>query len=175
MPLPSIYPVNARPYDLAAQAARKGKELMEAARKEKKKGATMDVKLLTPKGRQELAEEMVEYLLHLHDKKVKERAQERRYGVPSLPGFENLRTKRQDDITPHYVVSIGNWFKGNHAVDESTRSANVRATVNTRKAGDDGAQLIHKMKEEREAANKKLREETATFEREQKVRTCEER
>ncbi|GMI01827.1 hypothetical protein TrST_g10429 [Triparma strigata] len=168
MALPPNYPINARPYDLAAQAARKGKKLMEAARKEKKKDETIDVKLNTPKGRQELAEEIVEYMLHLHDKEVEIRAKERRYGAASLPGFENLAEQRQEDVKPHYVERIGNWIKGDHALDENTRSANVRATVNTRKAGDEGAKLIKQMKGEREAANQRLKEDVETYEKDVK-------
>jgi hypothetical protein len=115
---------------------------MEAARKEKKKGETMDVKLLTPKGRQELAEDIVEYMLKAYDKMVEVRSKERRNGAAALPGFENLPAQRQDDIEPHYVERIGNWVKGNHALDANTRSANVRATVNARKAGDNGGKPV---------------------------------
>ena len=69
MKLPDNYPVNARPYNLEAIAAAKGKELMLAAQKKKTKTESgIDVKLVNKKGRQEFALELVEYMLKQNDR-----------------------------------------------------------------------------------------------------------
>ena len=109
MPLPPIYPMSARSYDLAAQAARKGKQLMLSAQQSKKKHLKIDTKLLTPHGRKQLVDEMVEFMLREHDKKLEIRKQKRRGGEASLPGFENLVDMRRQKknkyapMTPQFV------------------------------------------------------------------------
>jgi hypothetical protein len=148
---------HAGPYDLAAQAARKGKELMEAAQQKKaKKQADIGVKLKTAKGRQMFAEEIVEYMLKQKIKHDDERARERRYGAALLPGFEDLNKMREDAYVAHFATNVGGWQKGDVAL-EKTRSANVRATVNAGKRGDEAAKLIAKLKKEREEANASLK------------------
>ncbi len=166
MPLPPNYPLNARPYDLAAQAARKGKKLMEATqRKKTRKDLDLGFKLKTKKGRELFAKEMVMYMEKLEKKKVEQRSLERRNGNPHLPGFENLAQMREDAMVPHYVERVGNWVKGDQPL-ENARSANVRATVNAGRRGEEGAELIAKLKKERELANQRLTEEKRNFEME---------
>ena len=162
MDLPPNYPHNARPYDLAAQAAKKGKALMEAAQSQKLEAKqSIGFKLKTTKGRQIFANEIVEYMMKQKVKHDDERARERRYGAALLPGFEDLAEMRTETMKAHLVQKVGGWVKGDVSLEKS-RSANVRATINAGRRGDDAAKLIAKLKVEREAANKKLREEVAS-------------
>ena len=166
MPLPINYPVNARPYDLAAQAAKKGKEMMLKGQQNKKKHMKLDVRLGTAKGRKGLQNEMVEFMLHTHDKRQEQMAKARRAANAHLPGFEDLKAMRAEAMKPHFVRQVGNWIKGDKKLDKTVRSGNVRATINAGKRGEDAANLIEQLAEERKAANakhiaemKKLQEE----------------
>ena len=155
MPLPPNYPVNARPYDLAAQAAKKGKEMMLKGQQNKKKHMKLDTKLLTAKGRKGLQNEMVEYMFHLHDRRREKMSKARRAANAHLPGFEDLKAMRAEVMKPHFVRQVGNWIKGDKKIDKRTRSGNVRATINAGKRGEDAAKLIEQLAEERKAANAK--------------------
>ena len=159
MDLPPNYPHNARPYDLAAQAAKKGKDLMEAAQqKTANKKKNIGFKLNTSKGRRIFAKEIVDYMLKQKNKMEDTRARERRYGVALLPGFESLAQMREQALKARVVERVGNWTKAANVPLEKSRSSNPRATVNAGKRGDDAAVFIANLKVEREEANKKLLE-----------------
>ena len=164
MPLPFNYPVAAKPYDLAAQAAKKGKALIEAALNAKSSGVTGDVgeALSTESGRRLYVNEIAEYMLELRANATKGPMLARRNALPTLPGYEDLAQMRADALNPHLVQKVGHWVKGDVPLDKA-RSNNVRATVNAGKHGEEGAQLLEQMKKEAKRARIVFNDETSFF------------
>ena len=95
--------------------------MIAAQKKKVKTESGVDVRLVTAKGRLEYANDMVEFLLKQHERHQQYKNIVRRNGMGALPGFENLRQLREEELAPP-----------SHKLSANVQSYNVRSTRNAK-------------------------------------------